>query len=62
MTELVRSFLSSKQGGILTPLIVRWPGVIGHGGAISLQVGHVMDVMPSGSWSVGATRPGSCTI
>ncbi|MFW6125232.1 MAG: sulfatase-like hydrolase/transferase, partial [Pirellulales bacterium] len=35
------------EGGIATPLIVRWPAVIRDGGGIVRQVGHVIDVMPT---------------
>jgi len=34
------------EGGIATPLIVRWPGVVRRG-AITHQVGHVIDFMPT---------------
>ncbi len=34
------------EGGISTPLIARWPGVI-KAGAITRQVGHVVDFMPT---------------
>ena len=34
------------EGGIATPLIVRWPGVVPRG-AITHQVGHVIDFMPT---------------
>jgi len=33
------------EGGIATPLIARWPGVV-RPGAITHQVGHVIDFMP----------------
>ena len=35
------------EGGIATPLIVRWPAVIKSGGRLAHQVGHVVDVMPT---------------
>ena len=35
------------EGGIATPLIVRWPEVIRDGGGLTHQVGHVIDVMPT---------------
>ena len=35
------------EGGIASPLIVRWPGTVRSGGAITDQVGHVMDIMPT---------------
>jgi arylsulfatase len=34
------------EGGIATPLIVRWPGVV-KAGSITHQVGHVIDFMPT---------------
>jgi len=37
---------SSYEGGILTPLIVRWRGVVGRG-TLTRQVGHVIDIMPT---------------
>jgi arylsulfatase A-like enzyme len=38
---------SSYEGGIITPLIVKWPGKIAPVGKITHQVGHVIDVMPT---------------
>lgn len=35
------------EGGTITPLIVHWPNKITHGGQISQQVGHVIDMMPT---------------
>ena len=35
------------EGGIATPLIVRWHEAIQNGGAITNQVGHVMDLLPT---------------
>lgn len=34
------------EGGIATPMIVRWPGVVATG-SISHQVGHIIDFMPT---------------
>lgn len=34
------------EGGIATPFIVRWPGVV-KAGALTHQIGHVMDIMPT---------------
>jgi len=33
------------EGGIATPLIVRWPGRVAGEGGITHQVGHIMDIM-----------------
>ena len=33
------------EGGIATPLIVRWPGKIAQKGGLTNQVGHIVDVM-----------------
>ncbi len=35
------------EGGIATPLIVRWPEVVRHGGRMTEQIGHVIDVVPT---------------
>jgi arylsulfatase len=35
------------EGGIATPLVVRWPAVIAHGGGLTDQPGHVVDIMPT---------------
>ncbi|NQU24796.1 MAG: arylsulfatase [Candidatus Nealsonbacteria bacterium] len=35
------------EGGIATPMIVRWPEVITDGGGLTHQVGHVLDIMPT---------------
>lgn len=45
------------EGGIATPLIVFWPGRIRDPGAISTQVGHVIDIMPTMIELAGATYP-----
>jgi arylsulfatase len=39
--------IDNYEGGIITPLIVKWPGRIQDTGGISRQVGHVIDVMPT---------------
>jgi arylsulfatase len=36
---------TGREGGIISPLIVRWPAAIQKGGVITSQVGHVMDIM-----------------
>ena len=35
----------NHEGGIATPLIAYWPRVIAQGGAITHQMGHLIDVM-----------------
>jgi arylsulfatase len=47
----------THEGGISTPLIVRWPEVIHAGGVISRQIGHVTDIMPTMMEVAGATLP-----
>jgi arylsulfatase A-like enzyme len=42
--RLFKSFV--HEGGIATPFIARWPGVI-QAGTISRRVGHVMDLLPT---------------
>ena len=44
------------EGGIATPLIVRWPGVVARG-AITDQPGHVVDFMPTLIDLAGASYP-----
>ncbi len=44
------------EGGICTPMIARWPGVI-RPGAITHEVGHVVDILPTGVELAGATYP-----
>jgi arylsulfatase len=45
------------EGGISTPLIVRWPAGIRDKGAFRQQVGHVIDFMPTLVELAGATYP-----
>jgi len=45
------------QGGISTPFIARWPGVIRKGGIITPQVGHIIDVMATCLDVAGAQYP-----
>ena len=45
------------EGGIRTPLIVRWPGKVAAEGGITEQVGHVIDVMPTCLEIAGARYP-----
>ncbi len=35
------------EGGIATPLVVRWPAVITRGGGLTDQPGHAVDIMPT---------------
>lgn len=44
-TPLRGTKLDGFEGGICTPLVVRWPAVIRKGGQITTQVGHVIDFM-----------------
>lgn len=44
------------EGGICTPLIVHWPGVV-ESGTITGQVGHIIDVMPTVIETAGYTYP-----
>ncbi|MCG7852223.1 MAG: sulfatase-like hydrolase/transferase, partial [Methanosarcinaceae archaeon] len=44
------------EGGITTPLIVRWPGKI-KSGTITDQVGHVIDILPTLCEVAGITCP-----
>ena len=37
----------THEGGIATPLIVSWPGVIESRGGLTQQIGHVIDIMPT---------------
>jgi arylsulfatase A-like enzyme len=45
------------EGGISTPLIVRWPAGFKDRGAFRQQVGHVVDFMPTLAELAGATYP-----
>ncbi|MBW3540882.1 MAG: arylsulfatase [Planctomycetes bacterium] len=44
------------EGGIATPLIVRWPGVVSPG-SICREVGHIIDVLPTCAEAAGAAYP-----
>ena len=64
-TPLRSTKLTAYEGGIRTPLVVRWPAVIREGGRLTDQVGHVMDLMatcldvagaPSSATSADASR------
>lgn len=45
------------EGGIATPFIARWPAVIKHRGAVTPQVGHINDIMPTCLAMAGADYP-----
>jgi len=47
----------THEGGISTPFIVRWPQRIAARGAITGQVGHIIDVMATCLDVAGATYP-----
>ncbi len=47
------------EGGIATPLIAYWPGVIQDTGRIVRDVGHVMDIMPTSLEIAGTSYPDS---
>jgi arylsulfatase len=49
------------EGGIATPLIAHWPGVIRKPGAITHQPGHVIDLMATCVDVAGATYPTNVT-
>jgi arylsulfatase len=44
-TPLRGTKLTGYEGGIRTPLVVRWPAVVHRHGGITDQVGHVIDIM-----------------
>jgi arylsulfatase len=44
-TPLRGTKLTGYEGGIRTPLVVRWPAVIRQRGEMTDQVGHVIDIM-----------------
>jgi arylsulfatase len=47
----------THEGGIATPLIARWPARIQNPGAISRQIGHVTDILPTFVEVAGANHP-----
>jgi arylsulfatase len=56
-TPLRGTKLTAYEGGIRTPLIVRWPSVIQQGGKLSSEVGHVIDILPTCLDVAGADYP-----
>ena len=49
----------NHEGGIATPLIAYWPRVIKNGGAITHQIGHLIDVMATCVDIAGTEYPAS---
>lgn len=45
------------EGGIATPLIIHWPQKITQGGAITHEMGHIMDIMATCCDVAGAEYP-----
>ena len=45
------------EGGISTPMIVSWPKVLGSGGKVTHEVGHVMDFLPTFAELAGIDLP-----
>lgn len=56
-TPLRGTKLGAFEGGIRTPLVVRWPAVIHQQGQITRQTGHVIDFMPTCLDVAGASYP-----
>jgi arylsulfatase len=52
--RLFKSFV--HEGGIATPFVARWPGVI-EAGTIGRQVGHVIDLVPTFLAAAGVASP-----
>ncbi len=48
---------SAYQGGVITPLIVHWPGRVRGAGELTRAVGHIMDLLPTFADLAGATPP-----
>ncbi len=53
--RLYKTFL--HEGGIATPLVVRWPGRIAAPGGVSPAGGHVVDLLPTLLDAAGASYP-----
>jgi arylsulfatase A-like enzyme len=47
----------THEGGISSPFIVHWPAVIKNQGALTRQLGHITDIMPTLVEVAGATYP-----
>jgi arylsulfatase len=50
---------SSFEGGVVTPFIARWPGVITAGGAVNETSAHLVDIMATVVDISGASYPGT---
>jgi arylsulfatase A-like enzyme len=48
---------TDHEGGICTPFIASWPGVIQRNGQVSKAVGHLIDIMPTFAEISGASYP-----
>ncbi len=47
----------SHEGGVSTPFIVKWPGVVKNEGALTRQPGHVIDIMATCADVAGVEYP-----
>ena len=47
----------THEGGISSPFIVHWPGVVKSRGALTSQLGHITDLMPTLLEVAGASYP-----
>ncbi len=56
-TPLRGTKLTGYEGGIRTPLVVRWPAVIHQRGEFTDQVGHVIDIMATCLDAAGTEYP-----
>jgi arylsulfatase A-like enzyme len=56
-TPLRGTKLTGYEGGIRTPLVVRWPAVVHSHGGLTDQVGHVIDIMATCLDVAGAAYP-----
>lgn len=56
-TPLRGTKLGAYEGGIRTPLVVRWPAVIQEHGGLTQQVGHVIDFMATCVDAAGTNYP-----
>ncbi len=54
---LRRSKIFVHEGGISTPLIVRWPARLSAHGELRHQVGHVVDLVPTIFELIGSAKP-----